>query len=270
MDHKVAMIVGGSSGIGRACVQRLGAVGGYRIYTASRSRPELLDPAAVHITMDVRCAQSVTAGVNQILEQCGRIDVLIYCAGYALAGPIEETTILEAQQLFETNFWGAVRVNNALLPSMRAAGRGSMVMIGSLAGVIPLPYQAYYSASKFAMEAYAEALRFELDPHGIAVHLVQPGDLKTSFTSNRKIAGQCSDQSPYWPSFQRCLQRSTQFEAVGGSADHVARRVMKILAQRKPTLRHRVTKSHEEALLWLRALGLRRLYERVIRRAFGL
>ena len=138
--------------------------------------------------MNVDSDEAVQAGVAGLIEREGRIDALVAAAGWGVAGAAEDTTIAEAKAQFETNFWGSVRVVQAVLPHMRARQHGRIVLISSIGGVIGIPFQAYYSASKFALEGFAESLAYEVEPFGIQVTLVQPGNIATDFTASRQLA----------------------------------------------------------------------------------
>ena len=108
----------------------------------------------------------------------GRLDAVVACAGWGLAGAVEQTPMADAQDQFETNFWGAVRVVQQALPAMRRQGRGRIVLMSSIGGIVGHPFQAFYSASKFALEGYGEALAYEVAPFGIQVTLVEPGNVR--------------------------------------------------------------------------------------------
>lgn len=263
-----ALIVGASSGIGLATVKRLSNDFNLRIYSASRTCSEELLRLSRFIRTDVTCNASVNNLCEEVLRDCNKLDILIHAAGNAVAGPIEETSIEEALAQFDTNFWGVVRVTSGLLPSMRRSGGGLIIVIGSMAGMIPLPFQAYYSASKFALEAYCESLAFEVAPYGVRVCLIQPGDIKTDFTANRTMARRFSQDSPYWERCSRCLAIMEQAEMDGQPADRVAETVARIIGMRKPPMRKRVSKPFEEFILCLRRFTFPSLYNFVVRKGF--
>ena len=136
--------------------------------------------------MDVDDDGSVATGVRSVIDRYGHIDALVTCAGWGLAGAVENTPIADAKAQLETLFWGTVRPVQAVLPAMRANKSGRIVLLSSIGGVIGLPFQAFYSASKFAIEGWGEALAYEVEPFGIKVTLVQPGNFRTGFTENRR------------------------------------------------------------------------------------
>ncbi|HBJ38821.1 MAG TPA: short-chain dehydrogenase/reductase [Planctomycetaceae bacterium] len=267
-SDQTVLVVGGSSGVGLACVHQLHAEGFGQVYSSSRRGSESLATVSRFVAADVTDNASVQRLIEQVLSESGKIDTLIHCVGYVLSGPIEETSLAEAMQQFDTNFWGMVRVVQAVLPSMRASGGGSIVLISSIAGIIPLPYQAFYSASKFAMEAYAESLSFEVDAFGIRVCLVQPGDLRTPFTASRKRVAACGPGSDYYQRFQRCINKIQSLEAEGQAPERVARDIVNLLARRELPMRHLITKRSEKLGLLLRKYGPLGLYRRVIRSVF--
>lgn len=268
---KVVLITGASSGIGFACAVRL-AGEGHTVYGASRSMPAAMLPAPCpglrRLAMDVTDEASIHRAVGEVAQAEGRIDVLVNNAGYALAGATEEISVEEAQRQLDTNFFGYVRAARAVLPAMRGQGAGLIVNMSSLAGMIGLPFQSMYSASKFAIEGWSEALRMELAPHGITVVLVQPGDIKTSMTRNR-VRARDAQGSPYAEAVQRSLAVMEADEQGGPSPDVIAKTVSRILRHPAPPLRHRAGDPFQCAAVglkhWLPAglveWGLRRYYK---------
>jgi NAD(P)-dependent dehydrogenase (short-subunit alcohol dehydrogenase family) len=184
---RVALVTGASAGIGRACADRLAAAG-WAVTGASRRGTGGTGGTWAGLVMDVDSDDPVRAGAAGLIEREGAIDALVAAAGWGVAGAAEYTTIAEAKAQFETNFWGCVRVVQAVLPQMRQQERGRIVLISSIGGVIGIPFQAYYSASKFALEGFAEALSYEVAPFGVQVTLVQPGNIATDFTASRLLA----------------------------------------------------------------------------------
>ncbi len=180
---RVVLVTGASSGIGRACAEFL-AGRGYRVYGGSR---RLVAGSVVEsISMDVGDDASVHAAVSTILAREGRIDILVNNAGIAIAGAVEDTSVEEARDQFDVNFFGVLRVCRAVLPAMREQGAGYIVNIGSIGGLIAIPFQGFYSASKFALEGLSESLRLEVRQFGVHVVLIEPGDHRTGLTDNRR------------------------------------------------------------------------------------
>ncbi len=187
---KVVLITGASAGIGRATADRLHAAG-WTVVGASRRGTS--SGGWQGITMDVDDDDDTRRGVAEILREHGRLDAVVASAGWGLAGPVELTPIDRAKAQVETNFWGVVRVVQSALPAMRAQQAGRLVLVSSIGGLIALPFQAFYSASKYALEGYAEGLAYEVGPFGIHVTLVEPGNIRTDFTANRHTIAEDPD-----------------------------------------------------------------------------
>lgn len=181
--HKVALVTGGSSGIGLHTALALQKAG-CRVYSLSRRGAG--SEGICHIACDVTSESAVNAAVEQILREAGQIDILVNNAGFGISGAVELTDTADAKRQFEVNFFGMVNVCKAVLPHMRQAGHGRIVNLSSVAAVLPIPFQTYYSASKAAIESYTCALANELKPFGITVTAAQPGDIRTGFTEARK------------------------------------------------------------------------------------
>lgn len=179
-DGRVAVVTGGSSGIGLEVVKKLTA-DGYRVYEFSRRESS----APRHISVDVTNDENVISAFSQVIETEGGIDILVCCAGFGISGACELTPSSEALRQLDVNLLGAARCVNAVLPSMREAQHGHIVLVSSVAAVIPIPFQAWYSASKAAINSYVSALRNEISPFGIKACAVMPGDASTGFTDAR-------------------------------------------------------------------------------------
>ena len=186
------------------------------------------------VVMDVDDDRSVAHGVQGVVVEHGRVDAVVANAGWGLAGAVEQTPIEEAKAQLETNFWGAVRVVQAVLPTMRRQGSGRIVLVSSIGGVIGLPFQAFYSASKFALEGYGEALAYEVAPFGIEVSLVQPGNVRTDFTQSRRRVSAPKDDDPYVTAAAKAIGVMEHDEANGVPPDKVAVVVEKLLNSTRP------------------------------------
>jgi NAD(P)-dependent dehydrogenase (short-subunit alcohol dehydrogenase family) len=184
--NKVALITGVSSGIGLQTA-RLLAEHGVRVFGTVRD-PSRVDSIAKaeFVLMDVTDDKSVKNAAKSVLDKAGQIDILINNAGYSIAGALEETSVEEAHLLFETNFFGVLRVTQAVLPSMRLHGYGRIVNISSMLGVLPGPYRGMYVASKHALEGYTKTLDHEVRMFGIRAMLVEPMYTKTRIIKNEK------------------------------------------------------------------------------------
>jgi NAD(P)-dependent dehydrogenase (short-subunit alcohol dehydrogenase family) len=237
-DRNVILVTGASSGFGRSIAELL-AMKGYVVFGTSRNptASETL-PNVSMVPLDVRSDASVRACVDMVLQRAGHLDVLVNNAGYVQAGAIEEVSLDQAKAQFETNFFGVVRMVKAVLPTMRGQGSGTIVNIGSLAGLVAAPFIGFYNASKFALEGYTESLRHELKPFHIAVSLVEPGFFRTNIARSRQTG---ADPIPgYDPWRGRGLRAIARFEEHGGPPTDVAKCVLRIVESPSPRLRYLV------------------------------
>ncbi|MFU2317089.1 oxidoreductase [Rahnella sp. PCH160] len=181
---RVALVTGASSGIGEATAVKLLAAG-YTVYGTSR-RGSLAETHPFPLLMlDVTDDASVGAAIEELLRREGRIDILVNNAGFGVApAAAEESSIEQARRIFDTNFLGVVRMTRAVIPQMRRQGSGRIINMGSILGIVPLPYVALYAASKHAVEGYTGALDHELRTQGIRVSVIEPAYMKTQFENN--------------------------------------------------------------------------------------
>lgn len=220
--------------------------------------------------MDVDDDESVAEGIGTVLSEHGGIDAVITAAGWGLAGPVETTPIEQAKAQLETNFWGTVRVVREVLPVMRGQGRGRVVLVGSLGGLVGLPFQAYYSASKYALEGFAEALAYEVSPFGIAVTLLEPGNAATGFTAQRQRHDPADADSPYAGPNASAVATMERDERNGMPAEQVAAAVERILASGNPSRRVPVGKADERLGVFAKRFMPHRLFERLAKGSLGL
>lgn len=184
MKSKIAIVTGASSGIGAATAELL-ASSGYKVYGTSRKGAQSNQHAYKMIALDVNSDESVEAALKEVIQLEGRIDLVVNNAGFGVAaGGAEESSMAQTQQIFDTNFFGVVRVIKAVVPYMRKQGQGRIINIGSILGLIPAPYMATYTATKHAIEGYSESLDHELRTRGIRVSVVEPGYTRTNFEAN--------------------------------------------------------------------------------------
>lgn len=226
--RKVAVVTGGTSGIGRetalALVQR-----GYTVYELSR-RAEGVDGLR-HLQADITDEGQVRAAVDAVMQAEGHIDLLINNAGFGISGAVEFTDTADAQRLLDVNFFGMVRMNRAVIPLMRQAGGGRIVNLSSVAAPIPIPFQAYYSAGKAAVNAYTMALANELRPFGISVCAVQPGDIRTGFTAAREKTAAGDDV--YQGRIRRSVQRMERDEQGGMEPARAGEFIARVATRRR-------------------------------------
>jgi len=180
----IALVTGASSGIGQATATRL-ADAGYTVYGTSRRGAVSGQQNFAMLPLDVTSDESVAAAVSELIRREGRIDLLVNNAGFGVApGGAEESSIEQAKAIFETNFFGLLRMTRAVLPHMRRQGSGRIINIGSVLGFLPMPYGALYAATKHAIEGYSESLDHELRTMGIRVSVIEPAYTKTQFDAN--------------------------------------------------------------------------------------
>ncbi len=258
---RVVLVTGASFGIGKACAERL-AIEGYCVYGTSRNPDNVNEDQNMHmLQMDVNSDESVNAAVNEIVRIEGKIDVVINNAGFGIAGSVEDTSVEEAKSIFETNLFGLLRVCRAALPIMRKAGSGTIINISSLGGRIGLPYQGLYSATKFAVEGLSEALRMEVRQFGIDVTLIEPGDICTTFTDNRRYTEGSMDSSPYRIGIERTMMVVERDERAGSSPKRVANLVVRILARRSLKARYSTGGLSQRGAAFLKQVAPGRFFE---------
>lgn len=266
--HPVVLITGASSGIGQACAEHLHRQG-YRTYGTSRKAPSpsLLGSSAAQPTdsfvllpLDVTQESSVKQVVEAIWECEGRLDVVVNNAGIALVGSVEDTSLSEAQAEFDTNFFGVLRVCRAVLPLMRKQRSGCIVNISSIAATIGIPFQGAYSASKAALEKLTESLRMEVQPYGIRVVLVQPGDINTGIAARRQKT-LAARGSIYQERQDRALAVMEKDEMAGPSPQTIALLVERIIVTPHPHVRYVAAPLTEHGALALKKVLPSRVFE---------
>ncbi len=243
---KVILITGISSGFGRE-TSRLLAEAGHTVYGTVRKESRTPE-AVVCFKMDLTDADSVQKTVSTVIEREGRIDVLINNAGMHTGGPIETLPVEYIRLQMDTNFMGMVHLTREVLPYMRKQGGGKIINVSSIGGLMGLPFQAYYSAAKFAVEGFSEALRMEVNQFNIKVVLINPGDFHTSNSANRRnyLASSPADD-PYHLQFETSLSVIEKDEAKGWDPAVLARKMVKITDSRNPAQRY-IISSFEQKL----------------------
>jgi NAD(P)-dependent dehydrogenase (short-subunit alcohol dehydrogenase family) len=219
------------------------------------------------LALDVCAEDSVRACVGEVFSRAGRLDVLINNAGHELAGALEELSAEEAHAEFETNFFGVVRMVNAVLPFMRQQEHGHIINVSSLSGLSAIPFLGIYSASKFALEGYTEALRHEVKPFNIQVSLTEAGFLRTPMMHHRQIAAHRLTEYDLWR--ERALNAIRASEERGPGPELVAQTLLEIVSNPTPGLRHLI--GHQaKSVARLRRFLPARLYENGVRSTFSL
>jgi short-subunit dehydrogenase len=203
------------------------------------------------LVLDVDSDESVAEGVARVVSEAGTIDVLVNNAGVGYAGAIEDTSVEEAKRQFETNFFGMHRMCRAVLPQMRERGAGSIVNMSSLGGRISIPFQSMYCASKFAVEAYTEALRMEVRPYGIRVAMIEPGDYSTGFTASRRMTTASTAASAYAARCKAAVSRMEEDESKYTDISPVVRATVAAIESGAPRLRYPVASALQRVLVGL-------------------
>lgn len=235
MERKIVLITGASSGFGRITAEKLAAKG-FIVYGTSRKEAQNQGSITM-LKMDVTDLESIKVAVEYILSEHGRIDVLINNAGIGIGGALELATEKEIAIQMDTNFMGVVNMCKVILPCMRKARNGKIINISSIGGIMGIPYQGYYSASKFAVEGFSEALALEVHSFGIKVCIVEPGDFRTEFTEHRNISEMTINSSDYGDSFKRSLKIIENEEKNGSDPILLATAICKLINQRNPSFR---------------------------------
>lgn len=267
--RRTVLVTGASSGFGKAC-GRLLAANGFRVFGTSRRADFSELDGVTMVPMDVDDCESVQAAIDYVHREAGAIDVLVNNAGYGISGAIEDTEIAEAKALFETNFFGVHRVCSAVVPVMREQGRGHIVNIGSIGGVVSIPFQAFYSASKSALASLSDGLAMELKPYGIRVTRIEPGDYKTGFTANRVMVEKSGAGSVYEERCQRAVSVMESDEQNGADPEQLAVKLLKIVQMKQAGLVYREGMLSQTMLVKLLPLLPRRWTKKLIMKTYNI
>ena len=232
---QIIVITGASSGFGKSAAELLSSKG-HTVYGLCRRVME--HPQIRYRQCDVRNRQQIAEVVSAIIAEQGHIDVLVNNAGMGIGGALELATEEEIDIQMGTNFMGCVNMCQAVLPYMRKARKGKIINLSSIGGVMGLPYQGFYSASKFAIEGFSEALSAEVSGFGIKVCMIEPGDFATGFTGSRRNSETTMQDPDYGPIFKRSLAIIEKEENGGLKPDVLARRIAKLVDKKNPPLRN--------------------------------
>jgi NAD(P)-dependent dehydrogenase (short-subunit alcohol dehydrogenase family) len=263
MMSKTALVTGASSGIGQATAERL-AKAGYTVYGTSRRGAQSGQRSFEMLALDVTSDESVEAAVAEVIRRSGRIDLLVNNAGFGVApAGAEESSIEQARSIFETNFFGLIRMTRAVVPHMRRQGSGRILNIGSVLGFLPMPFGALYAATKHAVEGYSESLDHELRTRGIRVSVIEPAYTKTLFDANLLEADAKLDEYRE----VRASLGKVLTEVMAGADDPgvVAEVVLKAASADRPKLRY-TAGGLANRLRWLRTYAPAGLVDAGIRK----
>ena len=242
---QVALVTGGSSGIGECTVKEL-LDAGFTVYTCAR-RVERMQPLAelgAHVfAMDVTDDASMVAGVQRIVEEQGRVDLLVNNAGYGSYGAVEDVPLAEARRQFDVNVFGLARLTQLVTPHMRAQKSGRIINISSIGGKFYEPFGAWYHATKFAVEGFSDCLRMELKPFGIKVVIIEPGPIITEWNEiARDSLLEMSGSGDYAPYAKRAHRMLVEFDKPGRASrpEAVAKKIRKAATKKRPAARYPV------------------------------
>jgi len=232
----VAIVTGASSGIGQATAELL-ANSGYKVYGTSRKEVQPAQRSYKMISLDVNSEASIEAAIKEVVNIEGRIDLVVNNAGFGVTpGGAEESSMEQTKMIFDTNFFGIVRMTRAVVPYMRKQGKGRIINIGSILGLIPAPYMATYAATKHAVEGYSESLDHELRTRGIRVSVVEPGYTNTHFEANTL---EVDDKIDEYNIARKALAKLMKLAiAAGDDPKVVANVVLKAANAKHPRLRY--------------------------------
>jgi NAD(P)-dependent dehydrogenase (short-subunit alcohol dehydrogenase family) len=272
-DSQVVLITGCSIGIGRATAERL-ARAGHTVYATAR-RPESIEDLKQSgcrtLALDVTSEESMSAAVAAVEETEGGIGALVNNAGYSQNGAVETVPLADVRAQFETNVFGLLRMCQLVLPGMRRRGEGTIVNISSMGGRLTLPGGGIYHATKHAVEALSDAMRFEVGGFGVHVVLIEPGIIRSSF--GETAAGSVSAGDGPYAEFNAAVAEANATASegplgkLGGEPDDVAKVIEAAIAARRPRTRYRVTAS-ARLLITQRRLLPDRAWDRVMSAAF--
>lgn len=266
---QIVLITGGSSGIGKAVGIYLKEKG-FTVYGTSRNPSRFDDNFPIKlVALDVTDSSSITSCVAEILKTEGRIDVLINNAGVGITGPIEETPTSEISKAFATNVYGPIEMINAVLPTMREQGRGTIINISSIAGYMGLPYRGVYSATKGALELLTEAYRMEVKQFGIHMTNVAPGDFATNIAAGRYHAPVLED-SPYKEAYSDTLKMMDEHVDAGEDPLAMAKVIHSIIKTDTPKIHYKVGAPLQKFSIVLKRILPDKMYERILMKHYKL
>lgn len=260
--NKVVLITGGSSGIGKSVGEFLTS-NGFIVYGTSRNPSKIENHPFKLVALDVRKVETINNAISEVINNEGRIDVLINNAGMGITGPIEETPTEEMRNVFETNFFGAIEVMKAVLPQMRKQNSGLIINVTSIAGYMGLPFRGIYSATKGALGIVTEAIRMEVKSFGIEVTNVAPGDFATNIASGRYHTPVFED-SPYKETYQSNLDLMDAHVDSGSNPIEMAEAIYKIINTKKPKIHYKVGEFMQKFSIVLKKILPDKVYEKLL------
>jgi len=265
---KVILITGISSGFGKQTAALL-AKKGHAVYGTVRKTAEV-EPLVNLLQMDLLNLDSITNTVSTVMQREGRIDVLINNAGMHTGGPVETLPLEFVKMQMDTNFLGLVHLTREVLPVMRKQGSGTIINFGSIGGLMGLPFQGFYSASKFAIEGFSEALRMEVKQFNINVVVINPGDFHTSNSANRRGFLADSEEDPYKKQFEKTLSIIESDEAKGWAPEILAKKMVKIVECKNPKQRYVIASLEQKLAVVLKYILPGKLFGKILESHYGI
>ncbi len=265
--HKIVLITGATSGIGKETALFL-TEKGFTVYGTARNIENKNLPFKL-LPMDVRDEKSIRQAVEMLLSETGKIDILINNAGVGITGAVEELPTEELRNVFATNFYGAIAVIQAVLPSMRAQKSGKIINVTSIAGYMGLPFRGAYSASKGALMLMSEALRMEVKNFGIEVTTVAPGDYATDIASRRYHAP-VKENSAYATDYQKSLDLMNQHVDSGGNPIEMAQKIYEIINTKHPNVHYKQGSFLQKFSIVLKRILPSKTYEKMLMKHYKL
>ncbi len=266
---KIILITGISSGFGKVTSELL-AGAGHTVYGTLRKTLDYKGPVNI-LRMDLTDNESIKKAVETVIAKEGRLDVLINNAGMHTGGSVETSPPENIRLQMDTNFFGMVSLTKEILPLMRKQGGGTIINFSSIGGLMGLPFQPFYSASKFAIEGFSEALRMEVKQYNIKVVLINPGDFHTSNSSNRrKFLAPSGPQDPYNEQFGKSLKIIEKDEAKGWEPVILARKLVRIVESKNPRQRYIIASSDQKLAVVLKYILPGKMFRKILESHYGI
>jgi NAD(P)-dependent dehydrogenase (short-subunit alcohol dehydrogenase family) len=266
---KIVFISGISSGFGKETARILSS-NGFRVYGTVRKDTEYLE-GVNYIRMDLTDTASISSAVNFVVSKEGRIDILINNAGMHTGGPAETLPAEYVRLQMDTNFIGMVSLTREILPHMRRQGGGMIINFSSIGGIMGLPFQAYYSAGKFAIEGFSEALRMEVRKFNIKIVVINPGDFNTNNTLNRRsFLSSLNTEDPYDVHYKNALEIIEKDETNGWKPKILAGKILKIIQKDNPRHRYIIASPEQKLAVLLKRILPDKLFEKILTSHYGL
>lgn len=264
---KTVWVTGASSGLGLHTAMAFKNKG-WTVIAGSRSFTDKSERNYYELTLDVTDEDSIKKFCKKALDVSPTVDALVQCAGMLVLGSCEETNIQEFEKVMNTNFFGMVRMNQQILPIMRKQGFGKIVLYSSINGLLGIPFQNAYTASKHAIEGYAECLQMEVKPFGLQVMLIEPGDHRSGSDKYRPHAAAMGKNSPYLREYESTTAVIHHDETNGSDPDRLGKKVVKLLERNKIPFRKRIASPDQHMAVYLHKFTKSRFNQWILRKYY--